>query len=234
MGFFDQLQRRRFAPPKEDMLEAPPSGGAKRFWFLLGAHFGKLIRLNLLFLAFCIPVLTIPAAVCGMNRVLIKLVREGNCYLWSDFFEEFKSSFWKSLPFGAVSAFLTLDAFFALTMSAEDPTYSMLLTVAGLLLGGVAALFSGYAFVLLSALSLKNRYIARNTFILMMSEWKTDLVLLAVAFLTIFIAIGLFPFGVIALVIFWFALAQLVVCISVNEPLQRRIIGPYEESKNSE
>ncbi len=235
MGFFDQFYKRRFAPAKEDMLEAPPQSGAKRFWFILGAHFGKLVRLNLLFLAFSIPVITLPAALCGMNRVLIKLVREGHCYLWSDFFGEFKASFLKSLPFGAVSAFLALDAFFALTMSGGDPSFSMLLTAAGLLLGGIAALFSGYVFVLLPALNLKSRHIARNAFILIMSEWKTDLVLLAAALLTVFVAVGMFPLGVIVLAIFWFALAQLAVCVSVNGPLQRRIVGPYEEAeKNKE
>ena len=233
MGLFDQLNKRRFAPAKQDVLEAPPTGGFKRFWFLFATHFGKLISLNLLFLAFCVPIITIPAALCGMNRVLIKLVRDGNCYLWSDFIGEFKLSFWKSMPFGALCAFLALDAFFALTMSAEDPAFSMLLTAAGLLLYAAAALFSGYVFVFIPTLSLKNKHIARNAFILMMSEWKTDLVLLGVAFAAVFVGAGLFPFGIIALILFWFALSQLAVCVAVNEPLQRRIIGPYEENKDS-
>ena len=232
MGIFDKINNRRFAPAAKDMLEAPPKGGAKRFWFLFATHFGKLIRLNLLFLAFCAPIITIPAALCGMNRVLIKLVRDGHCYLWSDFIGEFKASFWKSLPFGALCAFLTLDAIFALTMSAEDPSFSMILTAAGLLLYAITALFSGYVFVLLPALSLKNRHIARNAFILMMSEWKTNLILLGAALTTVFVAAGLYPFGVIALILFWFALSQLAVCVYVNEPLQRRIIGPYEESQS--
>ncbi len=162
MGLFDQLNKRRFGPAKQDMLEAPPKGGAKRFWFLFATHFDKLIRLNLLFLAFCIPVITAPAALCGMNRVLIKLVRDGHCYMWSDFIGEFKASLWKSLPFGALCAFLAFDAFFALTMSFEDPAFSMLLTAAGLLLYTIASLLSGYVFVFLPALSLKNKHIAQT------------------------------------------------------------------------
>ena len=55
-----------------------PREGARRFFYLFWNHAWKLIRLNLLFLACCIPVVTMPAALCAMDRVLIVLVREGN------------------------------------------------------------------------------------------------------------------------------------------------------------
>ncbi len=99
MKLTDIIMKKRFAPGK-GVTELPPEKGVRRYFFLLSIHFSKLCGLNLLFVLFSIPIITMPAALCGMNRVLILLVREGNCYLWDDFIKEFKASFFKSLPFG--------------------------------------------------------------------------------------------------------------------------------------
>ena len=95
MGFFEDLGNRNWK--KEGEGKPAPSHGRERFFYLLRTHFWKLITLNLLFLLFSIPVVTLPAALCAMNRVLIKLTRDGNCLLWMEFRDEFKRSFLKSL-----------------------------------------------------------------------------------------------------------------------------------------
>jgi hypothetical protein len=76
----------------------PPKGGVRRVWFLLKTHFGKFLSLNVLFLAFCVPVVTIPAAIAASDRVCLVLWREGNCFLWEEFWGEFKSELFNSLP----------------------------------------------------------------------------------------------------------------------------------------
>lgn len=43
------------------------------FW----THFWQLAFLNVVFCLACLPVVTIPAALAGMNRACIKLVQEG-------------------------------------------------------------------------------------------------------------------------------------------------------------
>lgn len=225
MSITELIKSKRFAPGK-GVAEPPPERGIRRFFFLLSTHPWRLMTLNLLFLAFCIPVITIPAALCGVNRVLIMLVREGNCFLWNDFWREFKGSFFKSLPFGMLSAFLLFDSYYALSLAVENGMNMLLLTV-GIFLLGFAVLFSSYAFVLLSALALKNRHIARNAFILMMTEWKTNLVILGSTLAMAFILAALFPYSLILPLFIQCSFLQLIVCTAVNEPLQRRIIGPY-------
>ena len=78
-------------------VTAPPSAkGIKRFLFICYTHFWRLIGMNLLFILFCLPVVTIPPAITALNRVLLNLVREGNTFFFRDFIDEFKSSFLKS------------------------------------------------------------------------------------------------------------------------------------------
>jgi uncharacterized membrane protein YesL len=226
MNITELIKRKRFAPGK-GVTELPPEKGAKRFFFLLTTHPWKLVTLNLVFLMFSIPVVTIPAAFCGLSRVLIKLVREGNCFLWSDFWQEFKSSFFKAMPFGLLVAFLLFDSYYALSISTSGG--GILPGALGLFLLGMAVLFGSYAFVLLPSLDLKGRYITKNTFILMMTEWKTNLAILGTALALGALIAAIFPYSTILMLFISFSLMQLVICTAVNGPLQRRIIAPYEQ-----
>ena len=228
MNITELIKRKRFAPGP-GVTELPPEKGAKRFFFLLATHPWKLVTLNLVFLMFSIPVVTIPAAVCGVNRVLIKLVREGNCFLWSDFWQEFKASFLKAMPFGLLVAFLLFDSYYALSISTSGG--GILPGALGLFLLGLSVLLGSYAFVLMAALDLKGRHIARNALILMVTEWKTNLVIIGSIVAMAFIIAALFPYTVVLLLFIWFSLQQLIICTAVNETMQRRIIVPYEQSQ---
>ena len=62
--------------------------------YVIKAYFFRLLGVNLLFLACCIPVVTIPAALCGLHAVIQRYYR--NIYSTSvihDFFKEFKADF---------------------------------------------------------------------------------------------------------------------------------------------
>lgn len=229
--FTKLLRKRRFAPGP-GITEPPPDKGVKRFGFILWTHMWKLVTLNLLFLAFCIPIVTIPAALCGMNRVLIKLWREGNCFLWDDFWVEFKANLFKGIPFGIICALLLFASyyFFSLSISYRE-SLELFTAIIGFILLGFAVLFGSYVFVFLPTLDLKNRHIARNAFILMTIEWKTNLVILGCTLAMSLIIAALFPYSGFLLIFIWFSLSQLIVCTAVNGPLQRRIIGPYEEAQ---
>ncbi len=232
MKITELIKKKRFAPGP-GVTELPPEKGVKRFFFLLMTHPWKLVTLNLMFLMFSIPVVTIPAAICGVNRVLIKLVREGNCFLWSEYKKEFKANLFKSLPFGLLSAVLLFMSYYALSVStsSEDSSMSIFAGAIGLFILGLTLLFTSYVFVLLPSLALKNRHIAKNAIVLMVTEWRTNLVIIgSMVALTIIIA-AFFPYTVVLLLLIWFSLQQLIICTAVNETMQRRIIAPFEQSQ---
>lgn len=225
MGIARLIGKKRFA--SGEGVTQPPEKGVRRFGFVLWTHMWKLVTLNLLFLVFSIPVVTMPAALCGMNRVLIKLWREGNCFLWSDFWDEFKANILKALPFGIICGLMLFASYYFLSLSVSYG--ALLTTVIGFMLLGFAVLFGSYAFVFLPTLDLKIRHIARNAFILAMVEWKTNLVLLACVIGTALVSAAFFPYTIALIAFILISLCQLMVCGAVNTPLQRRIIGPYEQ-----
>lgn len=229
-GFWEELGAKRFAPGK-GVAEPPPKGGWRRFFFVLGTHFWKLISLNLLFLAFSIPVITMPASLCGMNRVLIKLYRDGYCFVWDEFYKEFRANLWKALPFGLFGAFCLFASyyFFSLGTSVSQSGVEVITTALGLLLLFFAILFFSYTFVFLPTLDLKSGQIARNALIFTFTEWKTNVAILASTVILTLLTVFFFPITLLPLVLLTVALQQYIVCAAVNEPLQRRIIGPAEE-----
>ena len=231
-NFWENLGAKRFAPGK-GVTDPPPQDGWKRFFFILGTHFWKLVTLNLLFVAFSIPLITIPAAFCGMNRALIKLYRDGNCFVWTEFFQEFRVNLWKALPFGVLSGAMLFAAYYFLSLSISDASNRIAIIPAaiGLLLAIASVLHVNYAFVFLPSLDLKNRDITRNAMIFLLTEWKTNVIILAVTVIMVFASISLFPYSLTFLVLLAFSLQQYIICTAINKPLQKRIIGPYEERK---
>lgn len=235
MSLTEYIKHKRFGPGK-GVTQPPPERGIKLFFFVLHTHFWELIKLNLLFLTFCIPVLTIPAAFCAANRVILNLVQNRNCYLWNDFFAEFKESFLKSLPFGLLFAFLIFDSIIAFTMSLTENGVNIPSLALAFFLLGSSIIFFNYVFIFLPALALKNRYIAKNAFIFLMTEWKTNIIILSATAVMIFTLLSIAAYSILpallVFVFFYFSFMQLIICTAVNQPMIKRIVEPFEQSQN--
>lgn len=216
-----------------------PQGGIKRYFFLLGTHFSKFIGLNLLFLLFALPIITLPAGLAALNRVCIKLIREGNCFLWDDFFEEFKRSFAPSLPLGLLFGGALLSAYYLMSLGITNggSIFGMLFLAAGLFLAAFALLRGSWTFVLLSMLPLKNRALLKNARILSLQEsGRSAAMLLSLAAAFAF-SLLFFPLSAILLALLLFSALQYTLCFFVNGAVQKRILDPYnkqQEEKNHE
>lgn len=90
-----------------------------------------LIKLNLVFFVFCLPLISIPAALTAMTKVSILLQREEPVSVLSDFFQAFRDEFFCSLLCGLVlGSVLLLFGYvfwFYQTMPAEGNTAITLL-----------------------------------------------------------------------------------------------------------
>lgn len=62
----------------------------------------ELMKLNLLFLLTCLPIVTIPAARTAMAKICLLLLRDHPCTLWRDYWRSFRENFWDSSKAGLV------------------------------------------------------------------------------------------------------------------------------------
>lgn len=229
VGLFGRPQN----APGEDAVKPVPDKGISRFFFLIGNHFGKLVAVNLLFLALCIPIVTAPAALSALNRVLIKLVRDGNCFLAHEFFKEFKGSFKKSLAAGLLfAAMLGVSYYFlSLSMSNQNVLYSMLFAALGLLALPFTLPLACYTFILIPMLDLPLRQLLSNALRLSMINRKRAFAVLGACVLGLAVLLFAFPISLIPLAVFGVSLLQLVLCMIVNVPVQAYVIAPFEASR---
>lgn len=87
--------------------EKKPSG-LPLFFRTLGREWRSLIKLNGIFLLHCLPVITIPAAVCAMQHLTLRMIQDKPLLLWTDYRIAFRSLFKRASLLGW--PYLTLAA----------------------------------------------------------------------------------------------------------------------------
>lgn len=209
-----------------------PSGGIAGFFYQIVTYFWKFVTLNVWFLLASLPVITLPVALTAMNRVCIKLIRDRNVLAWEEFRDEFKSSFKKGILLGLIFAAWGFVSYYLLSLGVTnwDNPFGMVFMAVGAIAAAFMLLLAAYAFVLLAALDLPLRHILSNARALMFLDRKWTLAIFAVL-LGVGVLVWLFPLvTVIVLLVIGITLVQYTICWFVNEPMQKRIIGPYERS----
>ena len=207
----------------------PPAKGIKRFLFLYHTHFWRLIGLNLLFILFCLPVVTIPPTITAFNKVLLNLVREGNAFFFKDFIDEFKSSFLKSwivfIPWLvligiAVIGFMTIDDVYANTLQ----------IVVFLMLCSMIYCQTNYCFSMIALIDLPLGKIIRNSVIMALVELKRN-VLMILAIPVILLCAIFYIYSIPLTLFFVFSFIGMVNTMIANEVIEERVIQPNSKER---
>lgn len=228
MGFLDEFSKKRWA--KEGNDKPAPQSGAPRFLFLLATHFWKLVSANLLFVVFSLPLFTLPAALSALNRVCVKLVREGNCLLWPEFRDEFRAALGSGFLLGLPYGLLLAGSYYLLSLGLSNAAnvFGMLFSALGICALLCCAIFGSWAFVLKAMLALPNRDIQKNARALAMLEIRRTLAVLGTEALAAFLMIALFPYSLALWVFLLPALGQFAIVSMMNSRIQERVIDPFE------
>lgn len=89
--FFDKSQFDLNAPAQSDL---PPKTGLKRFLEIIQEEFLNMIKLNLLFLLCCLPVVTLPPALFATHLLIRRMVLGEPVSCWRDYRAAFRRN-WK-------------------------------------------------------------------------------------------------------------------------------------------
>ena len=221
MGLFGKQQNR------EGAGLPMPEGGIQRYALLLTTHFWKLVGLNLLFVLFSLPVITLPAALCAMNRVCMLLIRNGYCFLWQDFWQEFRRSFARSLLPALLFAGLIFFGYYSMSLgltNAGNPIWSMLFWAIGIGATVAGICWGNYFFALVSLLDQNNRGILKNAWLLCMLRPGRSLSVFAIIAATGFAMAVLMPVSILLMAVCTAVLGQYSVCFLVNDLAEAYIL----------
>lgn len=202
----------------------PPAKGMKRLAFLYYTHFWRLLGLNLLFILFCLPVVTIPPSITALSKVLLNLIREGNAFFVKDFTDEFKSSFAKSwiafLP-GLVLIGVAVYGFWLIS-----DVYASLPAIVGFVMTfSIVYCQSGYCFSMIALIDLPLDKIIKNSFIMVLAEMKRNLLMIMTIPIFILSAIY-YIYSIPFVLLFAFSFVGIFNAMISNDAIEERVIQP--------
>ncbi len=154
-----------------------------------------LVKANLLFWLFCLPVVTIPAALTGLHTVCADAVRGKTDGVFKTFVAAGKEKFGRSL-----AAWLLYALLFFLSATAVSfymglrSSMTLVLIPEGIALAVamIAAAMLPYSFTLLAQTDLGLRDIVKNSFLMVFLEPKTTIVSFLVCGIWIFVQVVFF------------------------------------------
>lgn len=232
MGWKERIAEKRFAGATQE-AQAAPQKGLAGFWYLTRLYFWRIMGINLLFLLCCVPVLTIPASLCALNRYLVKMVRDRVGFSVHDYWKEWRAQLLPALPAGILCFLPLFYGVYLISMSLGGQARDMVFAF-GLFWVMVGVLLAQYLFVLMSMVQLPFGQMIKNTVLLIFAEWKTSLAVLALSMAVLLIALATIPYSAVLLGVFGIAWVQLGICSLLQRAVQKRVIAPYEEAKQKE
>ena len=207
-----------------------PTGGLALFFARIGTYFWKFLLLNGLFIIFSLPVFTVPAALTAVYRVIIQIISKERCFLWDDFWEEFRRNFIRSLLLGLrlLPDFLILVLL--LTNGVGNRKSFFGIALLGISIFGMTwwLIKSSWAFVMNAMLDLKIQDLVHNARGLAISEKRTSFSILSVLLITVGFLVTVFPLSPWIFLLMLFSFIQYTVCAFIYESVIRRIVIPYE------
>lgn len=207
--------------------DAPKKKGIALFFDILFREFGGLVKLNLVFILFCLPIVTIPAATTAMCRIVLYMIRDESHFLWFEFLKTFRAEFRPSLLCGLVvfvpGLLFLLSFFYYLPMIESDVLMVFPLFVSIL---GLFAVFTvdSYTFPMLALLDLKPRAILKNAFSLTVVRFLYNLASFAIALALVMLSIFFFPVTLPVILFILFSFTRLATCMFAYSGMVKFVI----------
>lgn len=231
-GLFDYTK-----PGKGVEKDEPVKPRFKLFWELFIRKFWKLVQLNLIYLLFCLPVVTIGPATAGMTYVLRNFATERPVFMFSDFWDAFKGNFKQSFVYGLIIAV------FAFVMSVSWDFYTKNLGVSAFmyvpvgLCGLLTLLFvfmAFYSFLMIVTIDLPLWGIIKNSLILSIACMKSNFITLFFVALVLLAIYLFFPYTVLVVIAIIPAMLGFIICFNAYPGIKKYVIDPYRAKQQKD
>jgi len=221
------FQRNYDRPGPGIPTDAPEKKGVALYGAILIRELFEMVKLNLLYLLFCLPLVTIPAASTALCRVTLAMVRDSPRFLWVEFRDAFKGDFIQSTIAGALYFFGVAAAscavWFYLAAAGNNPVFYLLLAVALLVL--LVLVMAGlYLFPLIALVDLPLRAIGKNALLLVFACLPRSLLALVCCGVMLFLAVAFFPLSIPVVVLLWPALINFTTTFCVYGGIRDHVL----------
>ena len=226
-GLFDYTK-----PGKGVDKNGPQKKRFFHFFELYFRKFWKLITLNLIYILFCIPIVTIGPATAAMTYILKNHTMERPVFLWSDFLEAFKKNWKQGFVMGLIDlvvlvlSYVAYQFYFA-QLDSSNFFYVPLVLV--LSIGFIVALASMYMFIMIPVLDMKFKPMLKNAFLLSIVGIKTNLLTTLFVVLISVLMFLFFPITILLIIPLYFTTVWFIMTYNSFQYVEKYIIDPYYE-----
>ncbi len=203
--------------PGPGVYDEVPQEGIPRLFFVLTTHFTKLIKANLLFTLFCLPVITFPAAFAALHRISMKLTHDGVCDVWQEFWTEFKTDFWRRTAVGLILMTAPVLLTYFVTGFFGDAA-GLGVAIMGCAVFGI---YQYYLYGFLSILDVAYSANLRNALLLMMRELKCTGLIFVFCVIPVLICTAYFPYSLPVLIVLLPSITALIAAMNIHPHIRK-------------
>lgn len=204
-----------------------PKSGLRLLIDILISRFWKIISLNIVFILFSLPIITMPAAVSAHYKMLCILIDRRNVNVFKDYWVAFKDSFVKSLVYGLISAALLFIAYTSISyyLLHVDEIISAI-CLGFLVFASLIWIIMGmYIHVMISTVNLRFKEIINNGFRLVFIRFFRNLITVVIALGIGLLVVYYFPISLFVIVFLFFSFNGLIVCINSWPIIKKYIVS---------
>lgn len=205
--------------------DTPPKTGLALFFEIFIREFWALVKLNLLFLLTCIPIVTIGAAVGAMTKVTVRMVRDIPNDVWYDYWRGFRENWKASTVLGLISALVLGGGLLGLFVY---PTGSpiWLVTAAALL---ILTMFWLYLYPLVTSTTLSFGDCIRDAVLLAMLRFYYSFPAALLILALIVLEIAFFPLSIPAFLLVGCAIPNFIASFLAWTGIKKHILPQENE-----
>lgn len=191
-------------PERELTYEELHPTGARKYLGIFFRNLGKIIKLNFLFLLFCVPVITIPASLAAMCKINSQLIMQEGVFLFSDFFASFKREFVSSLKLFLIGlAGCTPAVLIAFFYKSAIREFTMITVLFGICII-ISVFFISYIIIgtkMLPIIDISFSAVSKNSFILAFIKFPINFALVIIFIIIAAMVYVFFPLSLVLIVL---------------------------------
>ncbi len=213
--------------------KAPQKKPFFRFVDAFVNKFWVLIQINLIYVLFCLPVVTFGPATAAMTALMRNIYLEKPQFIFHDFWQAFKKNFRQSFIIGILDVLaigLGIFAFLFYTPYLDTEDNYWLYCALTMAAEVIFLITNFYIYPQIVALNLRMPAILKNSVILAFANLKGNLITLAVFLIYAVLFMFFPPVMAVASLVFPLAFMGLVSIFCCYPFIQKLIINPFYES----
>jgi len=212
--------------------DAPPKEGLELFFDLFAREFTSLIKLNIIFILSCIPIITIGPAIGAMTTVTIKMVQDQPSDPFYDFREGFKKN-WKSSFISGIIAVITMFISYLVIrfcMLSDGVIYNLVISIMIVIIVLLGVLWM-YVYPMIVKVELPLKVIFKNAFLLSIANIKQSFVVFLLCVALFEGSILFMPFTLPIILLFTFSSISFISSFSAWISIKEYIIKDNNDSE---